>query len=132
MLYPDIFGNGNFSPLNSIDISENKEVDLSEFPISFYQDTELMIDHSSGINEHVLYIPSCFDTLDKIEGNSNECREFIYDSFFDIEDIYLPTSLLNPHDQNLIKCENEEHSNSEIVSNSSHFQKINHTHDFRI
>jgi len=56
----------------------------------------------------------------------------IYDSYFDSEDIDLSTSLLNYHDQSLIKCENEEHSNSEIVSNSSHFQTINHTHDFNI
>jgi len=81
----------------------------------------------------MLYIPSCFDTLDKIKGNSNECRKVIYHSYFDIEDIDLSTSLLNPHNQSLIKCENEEHSNLEIVSNSSHVQKIiNHTHDFSI
>jgi len=68
-------------------------------PISFYQDREIVIDHSSGINEHVLYIPSCFDTLDEIERNSNECYEVIYDSYFDIQDINLYPSQLNPHNQ---------------------------------
>ena len=72
------------------------------------------------------------EELDQIEMNSNECCEVIYDSYFDIEDIDLSASLLNPHDQSLIKCENEEHSNLEIVSSSSHFQIINHTHDFSI
>ena len=52
------------------------------------------------------------DTLGKIEGNSNECCEIIYDSYFDIEDINLSSSQLNPHDQSQIKCENKEHSNS--------------------
>jgi len=130
--YPDIFSDDNLSSLNINDISENREVDVNEFPINFYQDRELIIDHSFGINEHVLHIHSCVDTLDEIERNCNECREFIYDSYFDIKDIDLFTSLLNPHDQSLMKCENEEHSNSEIVLNGSHFQTINHTHDFSI
>jgi len=37
-LYSDIFNDGNFSPLGINDISENKEDDLNELPISFYQD----------------------------------------------------------------------------------------------
>jgi len=110
-LYPDIFYR-NLSPLNINDISENRESDLNEFPISFYQDRELIIDHSSGINEHVIYIPSWFDTMDEIKGNSNECRKVIYDSYFDIEDIDLSFSQLKLHDQSQIICENEEHSNS--------------------
>jgi len=57
-LYPDIFADNNLSPLNINDISENIEFDLNELPISFYQDKELIIDHSSSINEYVLHIPS--------------------------------------------------------------------------
>ena len=39
---------------------------------------------------------------------------------------------LNPHDQSLITCENEEQYNLEIIPNSSHFQTNNHTYDFSI
>ena len=37
-LYPNIFNDGNFSPLGINDISEIKEDDLNELPINFYQD----------------------------------------------------------------------------------------------
>jgi len=36
-LYLDIFADSNLSPININDISENKETDLSELPINFYQ-----------------------------------------------------------------------------------------------
>ena len=72
-LYPDNFSNSNLSSLHIKDISENREVDLNEFSISIYQDRELINDHSSDINEHELNIPCYFDTLNKIEGNYNEC-----------------------------------------------------------
>ena len=58
--------------------------------------------------ENDLNIPSCFDTLNEIEGNYKECLEVIYDSYFDIEDIDLSSSQLNPYDQSRITCENEE------------------------
>ena len=77
-------------------------------PISFYQDRKLINDHSSGINEHELNITSCFNSLNKMEGNSNECVEIIYDNYFDIEDIDVSSLQLNLHDQSLITCENEE------------------------
>lgn len=80
----------------------------------------------------MLHIPSCFDALDEIEGNSNECHDVSYDSYLDIENIDSSSSQLNPLDQSQITCENDEHCNSKIVSNSSHFQRINHTHDFNI
>lgn len=35
-LYPDIFNDGNFSPLGINDISKIKENDLNELPINFY------------------------------------------------------------------------------------------------
>ena len=70
--------------------------------------------------------------MNKIEGNSNECLEVIYDSYFDIEDIDSSSLQLNHHDQSIVTCEIEEQSNSEIISKSSHFQTINHTHDFSI
>ena len=98
--------------------------------ITFYRDRELINDHSSGINEHKLGIPSCFDTLKNIEGNSNECLEVIYDSYFDIKDIDLSFLQLNPHDRSLITCESEEQSNLEIVPNRFHLQANNHTYDF--
>ena len=77
-LYPDNFSNRNLPSPHIIDISENDEADLNEFPIIFYQDRELINDHSFGINEHELNIPSCFDTLNKIEGNSNECLQICF------------------------------------------------------
>ena len=41
-LYPDNFCNRNLSSLHINDILENREVDINEFPISFYQDRELI------------------------------------------------------------------------------------------
>ena len=81
-------------------------------------------DHSTEINEHELNIPSCFDTLKKIEGNSNECLEVIYDSYFDIEDIDLSSLQLNPHDKSLITCENEENYNLEYISRVLTFKQL--------
>lgn len=91
-LYPNIFAHSNLSHLNINDISKNKEVDLNELAISFYKDRELIIDHFCHINEHVLHISPCFDTMNKIKENSNECGEVIYDHYFDIEDIDLSSS----------------------------------------
>ena len=70
--------------------------------------------------------------MNKIEGNFNECLEVIYDNYFDIEDIDLSSLQFNLHDQSQMTYENEEQFDSKIVSNSSHFQKNNHTYDFSI
>lgn len=96
-LYLDNCSSNNSSSLHVKYISENREADLNELPTIFYQDRELINYHSSRINEHELNIP-CFDTLNDIEGNSNECHEVIDDNYFDIEDIDLSSLQLNPYD----------------------------------
>lgn len=100
-LYLDIFASRNLFPLCNNVTPQNREVDINELPINFYQDRKSNIDYSFGIN-----IPSCFDTLDEIAGNSNECREVIYDSYFHIKDTDLSSFQLNPHNQSQITCEN--------------------------
>ena len=97
-LYPDIFNVCNFSPLGINDILENKEDDINELPIIFYQDKETIIDHSFAINEHKFFIPPCFDILDEIKGNSREYREVVYDNYSDIKDADFCSSQENPHD----------------------------------
>lgn len=111
---------------------ENRDTDINEFPISFYQDRDTIIDHSSDINKHVLQIHSCFDIPDKNKKDISECPEIIYDDCFNIEDVDSSPSLLNPHLPNQFILENEEKLNIEIVPIHSHFQTTNHLHDFNI
>lgn len=126
-LYPDIFNNGNFSPLGINDISKNKEDDLNELPMSFYQDRETTIDYSFTINEHEIFIPHCFDILDEINGNSREYCEVAYDNYSDIEgvDYYL-------HEKIQITFENEGHFNLEIIPTNPHSKVANYLHDLTI
>jgi len=98
----------------------------------FYQDRETIIDHYFGINKHVLYIPSCFDTLDEIEGNSNKYREVIYDNYSDNEDVDLYSYQVNPHEKNQNAYEDEECFNLEIIPTNPHSQAANYLHDFDI
>ena len=105
-LYPDIFADSNLSPLCINVIPQNIDVGLNKFPISFYQDRETIIDHSSDINEHVFHKPSCFDTSYGSEENFNECCEANYDDYSNIEDVDSYSILLNHHDQSKITCEN--------------------------
>lgn len=97
-LYPDISTDRNLSPLYFNVVLENREVDINKLPISFHQDRESFIDHSYGINEHVVHIPSCFDTSDESGENFNECSEVIYDNYSECEDVHLSSYTLNPHD----------------------------------
>lgn len=80
----------------------------------------------------MFHIPSCFDTSNGSVENFNECLEVIYNNYSDIEDVDLSSHTLNHHDQSQIILENEEKLNSKIVTTSSHFQTINHTHGFNI
>ena len=131
-LYPDIFNDGNFSPLDINDISENTEADLNELLSSFYQDREAINDHSFAINEHEILVPPCLDILDEIEGNSRESCEVIYDDYSDIEDVDFNFSQKNPHDKIQITSENEERFNLEIIPTNPHFRAANYLHDFII
>ena len=131
-LYPDIFNDGNFSPLGVNDISENTEADLNELPLSFYQYREAKNDHSFAINEHEILVPPCLDILDKIEGNSRESCEVIYDNYSDIEDVDFYSSKESPHEKIQITSKNEEHFNLEIISTNPHSKADNHLHDFTI
>ena len=119
-LYPDIFNDGNFSPLNINDISETTEADVNELPIIFYQDRETIIDHSFSINEHEIFIPPCFDILDKIKGNSREYHEVVFDNYSDIKDVDFCSSQENPHDKIQITSVNEEYFNFEIIPTNPH------------
>lgn len=131
-LYRDIFNDGNFSPLGINGISEIKEDDLNELPINFYQDRETMIDHSFATNEHEMLVPPCSDILNKIEGNSRESCEVIYDNYSDIEDVDFNFSQENPHDKIQITFEHEECFNVEIIPTYPHFRAANYLHDFTI
>lgn len=68
--------------------------------------------HSHDINERVLHIPPCFDTLDANKENNRECYEVFYDDLFNIEDVDLSHSLLNPHVPNQTILENQEKLNT--------------------
>lgn len=131
-LYPDIFNDDNFSPLGVNDISENTETDLNELPLSFYQDREAINDHSFAINENEILVPPCLDILDKIEGNSRESCEVIYDNYPDIEDVDFYSSKGSPHGKIQITSKNEEHFNLEIIPTIPHSKVDNHLHDFTI
>jgi len=101
-------------------------------PINSYKDRETIFDHYFGINKHVLYIPSCFDTLDEIEGNSNKYREVIYDNHSNNEYVDLYSFQVNPHEKIPNTYEDEERFNSEIIPTNPHSQVENYLHDFDI
>ena len=72
------------------------------------------------------------DILDKIEGNSRESCEVIYDNYSDIEDVDFYSSKESPHEKIQITFENEEHFNLEIIPTNPHSKVDNHLHDITI
>jgi len=72
------------------------------------------------------------DILDKIEGNSREYCEVIYDNYSEIEDVNFYSSKKSPYEKIQITSENEEHFNLEIIPTNPHSKADNHLHDFTI
>jgi len=123
-LYPDIFNDDNFSSLSINDISENKEADLNESPLSF-QDREVTIEHPFAINKYERFVLPCLNILYEKEQSRESC-EVIYDNYFDIEDVDLSRE---NHQKLQITSGNERYSNSNIISTDPHSKAANHLYD---
>lgn len=123
-LYPDVFSDDNFSPLNIKDISKNTKDYSNESSLGF-QDKKTAIEHPLIIfKQEPLDLP-CLKIYDEKEKSRETCK-IIYDGYFDNDDVI---DLSRVTHQN---SDNERYSNSEFISVNPHFKAKDHSPDFTI
>ena len=84
-LYPDVFSDDNFSPLNIKDISKITEDYSNESSLGF-QDKEIAIEHPLVIFKQESLDFPCLKIYDKKDESRETCK-IIYDSYFANDDV---------------------------------------------
>lgn len=123
-LYPDVFSDDNFSPLNIKDTSKNTEGYSNDSSLGF-QDKETALAHPlTNVKQELLDLP-CLKIYNEKEEPWEICRVFC-DSYFDNDDV------VELFQETQLGLDNEKHLKSEIISVNPHFKVKDHLNDSTI